>query len=70
MTKVTVLEALRQSREYEDNEDWCLVYLDNAKAKVPELSHNQFRGQLSALAKQGLYKVQDGYAWGVVKLKD
>ena len=48
------------------DEAWGMVYLDNAR--LDGQSTAQFRAQLAALAKQGLYKVVDGNTFGAVKL--
>lgn len=47
---------------------WADVYLDNAKPA--DVTATSFRACLAALAKQGLYRVIDGFAWGSVRLDD
>jgi len=61
----TVLECLRRHAE-DKSAEWSLVYLDNA---VPTgMSVTSFRSCLAVLSKRGLYKVEDSWAWGNVKL--
>lgn len=45
---------------------WGVVYLDNAKPR--DMSQASFRSYLATLSGAGLYKVQDGYAWGLVRI--
>jgi hypothetical protein len=66
----TVLAALRSKHESietrADGTSWGLTCLDNARpAGISDLS---FRATLAALAKAGLYRVVDGFAWGEVRL--
>lgn len=64
--ETTALEALRRNIETEDypSQGWGLVYLDNA---IPSgWSIYTWRTMLSKLSSKGLYKVEDGYAWGCV----
>jgi len=62
-----VLAALRSNTEGSGGrEGWKDVYLDNARP--PGMSVTSFRSQLSALAKRGLYKPIDGWAFGEVKM--
>lgn len=63
-----VLAALRANSEdrYALPGTWTLVYLDNARPK--DMSDKVFRANLGQLAKQKLYRVVDGYAWGEVKV--
>lgn len=64
-----VLEALRKASEYDaPTEGWRGVYLDNARPT--DISPVTFRGCLSILAKKGLYKRIDSFAWGEVKMTD
>lgn len=63
-----VLQALRNHAEGTKGDEWQQVYLDNAKPA--DMTANQFRACLSALAKLGVYRVIDGYAWGDVKMED
>lgn len=67
-TALKVLASLRKHQESCDDGIWALVYLDNARPDG--VSIGAFRGALSYLSKFGLYKVVDGYAWGVVKMTD
>ncbi len=65
-TAAAVLIALRMNAEgYSKADEWGDVYLDNARPA--NLTTYQFRAALSSLAKAGLYKVIDGFAWGSVK---
>lgn len=65
-----VLGALRRSAEQPvtdaDGARWGSVYLDNAKPAG--MSTQAFHGYLSALQTAGLYKPQDGWAFGDVRL--
>jgi hypothetical protein len=63
----TVLRSLRANVEYDDGE-YGMVYLDNARPSG--MTDKSFRACLSNLSFAGLYKVEDGYAWGKVKLAD
>lgn len=68
----TVLNNLRNHSEGTTLTDkngvkWVSVYLDNARHGMDK---NKFRAQLAVLAKAGLYRVVDGYAWGDVREKD
>ncbi|GAA2884354.1 hypothetical protein GGQ99_005125 [Aminobacter niigataensis] len=60
------LAALLENVEDEHEEGWGTVYLDNAR--LPSLSDAVFRSHLSALAKSGVYKPIDSYAFGAVCL--
>jgi len=62
-----VLDALRAECENKEL-GWADVYLDNAKALLPEMTTNSFRATLSALSARGFYRPIDSYAWGKVKL--
>ena len=65
-----VLASLRQNSEYTEpfnGVEWGMVYLDNARPKG--MSEKSFRSHLAALSKQGLYRVEDGFAWGLVKVE-
>jgi hypothetical protein len=78
MTKLTgleanILEALRSNGEYESSAGWLAVYLDNAYAtasRTLRISPHSWAGVLSSLERKGLYKTEDGYAWGYVKDED
>lgn len=62
-----VLKALRENTEGSVVDGFRSVYLDNAR---PEgMSTASFRSCLSVLAKQGLYRPLDGYAFGEVKVE-
>lgn len=60
------LDSLRMSIEDPGQPagSWCLVYLDNAKPA--DWAPATWAGVLGSLAKKGLYKEDDGYAWGLV----
>lgn len=60
-----VLASLRKNVENVDG-NWGEVYLDNARPA--NMNDKEFRACLSALSRQGLYEVVDGYAFGKVKL--
>lgn len=62
-----VYDALWAARDKGDSGagTFHLVYLDNAKPA--DMSATAFAGHLGALEKAGQYKVEDGYAWGLVK---
>lgn len=63
-----VLEALCEAAEGASfNGPWRVVYLDNARAKLPGMTSKSFRRYLAALSQTGFYEVVDGYAWGNVK---
>jgi hypothetical protein len=62
-----VLASLRASTESHTDE-WGMVYLDNARARLAGMSDKSFRSYLARLSRDGLYKPVDGYAWGEVKL--
>jgi hypothetical protein len=67
---ITVLNNLRENAESEviyKGEKWLCCYLDNARKGMDK---NKFRAQLAVLAKAGLYRIVDGYAFGDVKEKD
>lgn len=59
-------EVFRDINIYK-GEKWLCVYLDNARKGMEK---NKFRAQLAVLAKAGLYRVVDGYAFGDVKESD
>lgn len=61
-----VLESLRKEVESKHDNDWGVVYLDNARPKG--MNDKQFRACLSALSRRNLYRVIDGYAFGMVRL--
>ena len=64
------LNSLRAEIEgYEhDDQAWGSVYLDNA---IPVgMPAKTWRAVLSSLAKKGLYRVDDGWAFGYVKMDD
>lgn len=61
------LRANTESTETRDGVVWGSVYLDNARPSG--MSDKVFRAALSQLAKAGLYKVIDGYAFGDVRLE-
>jgi hypothetical protein len=48
----------------DDDGEWGIVYLDNAR--LSGQSGTEFRAHLSALAKRGVYKPIDNYAFGKV----
>lgn len=60
-----VLEALRKASESDAGDGWRDVYLDNARPAG--MSDKSFRSHLAALAKAGLYRPIDGYAFGSVR---
>ena len=62
---LTVLVRLRQVAECDVGNGWSHVYLDNARCGMND---KIFRAALSQLAKEGFYKVIDGWAWGSVKM--
>ncbi|MHA6643759.1 hypothetical protein [Mesorhizobium sp. A623] len=73
-TAATVLTVLRET-EYEnswteDGHNWLEIYLDNARvdARVRHLKGRAWASALSVLSKAGLYKVDDGYAFGFVRM--
>jgi hypothetical protein len=61
-----ILESLIKNVENMYDEEWGVVYLDNARIKG--ISEYQFRAILSSLSKQGLYRTLDRFAFGMVKL--
>ena len=62
-----VLEALCEAAEGESRGEWRDVYIDNARAKIKDMSPYTFAGYLGALEKAGYYKPIDRYAWGEVR---
>lgn len=72
--KLTEMEqqALKALRENEENievhqgQNWGSVYLDNAKPR--NWSGKTWSGVLSSLSQKGLYREDDGYAFGLVKM--
>lgn len=62
--EATALESLRRNREGRQDTGWCTVYLDNAKPAA--WTGNQWAAVLGSLERKGLYRVDDGYAWGDV----
>lgn len=65
----TVLASLRRNKEYTEEFkgiEWGMVYLDNARPAG--MSDKSFRSYLAALSKKGLYEVEDGFAWGRVRM--
>jgi hypothetical protein len=63
-----ILNNLRNSMEGDTDKDgFVMVYLDNARKGMND---KVFRANLAVLSKLGLYRVVDGYAWGMVKEKD
>lgn len=68
MTAQDILAHLRDHTEGEAIDGWHMVYLDNARPA--NVSPRQFAGFLSALAKAGVYREVDGYAWGEVHIDD
>jgi hypothetical protein len=65
-----VLSALRSESEGQVIGGWRDVYLDNAKAKLDDMSMRAWRQNLSLLAIRGFYKSVDGFAFGAVKVED
>ena len=64
-TAAQLLNNLRNSMEGNATKDgFVMVYLDNARHGMND---KVFRANLAVLAKAGLYRVVDGYAWGEVK---
>ena len=65
-----VLEALRGNHEggymWTREGTWASVYLDNARPC--DMSPRSFAAHLANLQKVGVYRTQDGYAWGDVLL--
>ena len=62
----TVLNNLRKFAEGCESNGWRDVYLDNARPE--HMTDKTFRACLASLAKQGLYKPLDGYAFGMIKM--
>jgi len=62
------LKALRDASEDYSGDGWRSVYLDNARPSG--MSDKTFRSHLATLAKAGLYRVVDGYAFGDVKMEE
>lgn len=58
------LEALRGHIEERLARGWASVYLDNAKPA--DWSGGTWARALGSLAKKGLYRRDDGEAWGAV----
>lgn len=73
-TAAIVLTALRETESEgewtENGHDWMEIYLDNARAdaRVRHLKGRAWASALSVLSKAGLYKVNDGYAFGFVRM--
>ena len=63
-----VLQALRKNSESDNGDGWGTVYLDNARPSG--MSVTSFRSYLVKLSQHGLYRPQDGYAFGSVKMED
>ena len=59
-----VHSALCQEDAEMQQGQWKMVYLDNAGINTDDPA---VRGVLASLTKKGLYRVEDGYAWGWVK---
>jgi hypothetical protein len=49
-----------------DGRKWWQVYLDNASAKLPDMSPRTFASVLGSLAKKGLYSPQGDDCFGDV----
>lgn len=64
----TSLRSHAESTETWNGEMWGSVYLDNARPA--SMSDKVFRAALTTLAKAGLYKAVDGYAFGDVRLDE
>jgi hypothetical protein len=68
-TEIKALEALRVSTEGSEEEfqgkEWKSVYLDNASAYCG-IYGKAWSGVLSSLSQKGLYREDDGYAFGLV----
>jgi hypothetical protein len=69
MTKQDVYAALVSNVEGRRGEppvsgEWRDVYLDNARPGG--VSPHAFAGFLSALERDGVYRPEDGFAWGRV----
>lgn len=64
------MAALRANVEYNINQEWGAVYLDNACP--PEWRGYQWSGVLGSLAKKGLYRDEQDRenkgVWGQVRL--
>lgn len=64
------LEALRNNSEGccevnpTTDEEWHSIYLDNAKPR--NWSGKTWSGVLGSLSRKGLYRDDDGYAFGMV----
>ena len=73
-TMTRVLRALRENCEEPRADGWADVNLE--KARPPDIPRGQFSGQLSNLAREGLYRARQGVyhtasgAWGQVKLDE
>jgi hypothetical protein len=63
-----VLDALRAHIEYNEDNTWGVVYLDNARPK--DMKPATFRSYLAKLSQHGLYQPLDGYAFGKVNTRD
>lgn len=62
------LESLRANIEETQAIGWASVYLDNAKPV--SWDGKLWSAILASLAKKGLYRVDDGYAFGLVLLPE
>lgn len=62
-----LLDALRKEAEGCDDGGWKDVYLDNITLRTT--SPRVFAGLTGSLAKKGLYREEDGDAWGMVRIQ-
>lgn len=62
------LASLRANAEVDDHGGWQSIYIDNAKPQ--DWAPATWAGVLGSLAKKGLYKWEDGYAWGLVLMPE
>ena len=64
-TTADTLASLRKEVEAYQDDQWGIVYLDNARLNGQSV--HQFRAHLSALSRQGLYKPEGDDCFGYVR---
>lgn len=65
ITAYTRLQIAQEGISVEDSSGkWATVYLDNAKPAT--WTGKKWAGVLSSLSKKGVYREDDGYAFGLV----
>jgi hypothetical protein len=67
MTTEQTLASLRANVEAYKDDQWGIVYLDNARLRGQ--SAYEFRAHLSALSRQGLYKPEGDDCFGYVRFE-